>query len=361
MFILSGRIIHHLSHSRLSLSPVILLLLIPFTISVRAQGGGGTDFTGTGGQNTIQGRIYFPSGRAADMRAKVVLESMTSSRLSVMADGDGAFRFKNLSPGSYTIVIEAGDDYEKVSESIFIEGNSNLGRGTRIPMMPRTVMVPIYLRAKLAGKAKTENKPGVLNAALANVPKPALELYDKALQSIQAGDGKGAIEQLRAAVSIHPDFAVAFNALGVEYLKLGDVDRALDALRTAVRLSPESFVPRLNYGIAFLEKKQFADAEAQLRQALQKNEASPSARMYLGIALISLRRYDEAETEFQHVTTAKASEFAIAHKYLGGLYWRKQQYQKAVGELETYLRLMPKAKDAGQIRATIDDLRKLKG
>ena len=282
MFILSGRIIRHLSHSRLSLSPVILLLLIPLAVSVRAQGGGGTDFTGTGGQNTIQGRIYFPSGRSADLRAKVVLESMTSSRLSVLADGDGAFRFKNLSPGSYTIVIEAGDDYEKVSESIFIEGNSNLGRGTRIPMMPRTVMVPIYLRAKMAGKTKAENKPGVLNAALANVPKPALELYDKALQAMQAGDGKAAIEHLRGAISLYPDFAVAFNALGVEYLKLGEVNRALDALRTATRLSPDSFVPLLNYGIALLEKKQFAESEAQLRQALQKNEASPSARLYLG-------------------------------------------------------------------------------
>ena len=295
------------------------------------------------------------------MRAKVLLETMTSSRLSVLADGDGAFRFKNLSPGSYTIVIDAGTDYEPVSESVFIEGNSNLGRGTRIPMMPRTVMVPIYLRVKQTGKSKTDNKPGVLNAALANVPKPALELYDKALQAVQAGDGRRAIENLRAAVSLYPDFAVAFNALGVEYLKLGEVDRAVEALRTAVRLNPDAFVPRLNYGIAFLEKKQFAEAEAQLRQALQKNETSPSARMYLGIALISLRRYDEAEIELQQATSVRNSEFALAHKYLGGLYWRKQQYQKAVSELETYLKLLPKAKDAEQIRATVDNLRKLKG
>jgi tetratricopeptide (TPR) repeat protein len=223
-------------------------------------------------------------------------------------------------------------------------------------MMPRTIMVPIYLRPKQT--VKTEAKPGVLNAALASVPKPAQELYEKAQQAILAGDGKRAIEQLRAAISLYPDFALALNSLGVEYLKAGAVDRALEALRSAVRLSPDAFVPRLNYGIAYLEKKQFADAEANLRQALQKNDASPSAHMYLGITLISLRRYSEAEKELQRAVSLKSGEnMALAHKLLGGIYWQKGQLKEAVDQFDIYLKLAPNAPDAAKIRATAKELR----
>ncbi|MBD0371536.1 MAG: tetratricopeptide repeat protein [Pyrinomonadaceae bacterium] len=354
MFILSGRTaVHNFIHSSVYTAFILLLLLVACA-PVRAQGG--TDSTGTGGLNTIAGRIYFPSGRAADMRAKVLLETMTSSRLSVIADSDGAFRFKNLAPGSYTVIIEAGEDYEPVREPVFIEGNSNLGRGTRIPMMPSTVMVPIYLRPKMTGRK--EAKPGVLNAALASVPKPAQELYEKAQAAIQANDSKRAIEHLRAAISIYPDFALALNSLGVEYLKLGDANKALEALGAAVRLSPDAFVPRLNYGIAYLEKKQFAEAEANLRQALQKNDGSPSAHMYLGITLISLRRYDEAEKELQRAVSLKGGDnMAQAHKMLGGLYWKKGQFKEAADQLDVYLKLMPKAPDAERIRATVKELR----
>lgn len=354
MFILSGRTIA-LKPIRSSVYITILLLLLLIQCAPAARAQAGTDSTGTGGLNTISGRIYFPSGRAADMRAKVLLETMTSSRLSVIADNDGAFRFKNLAPGSYTVVIDAGEDYEIVREPVFIEGNSNLGRGTRIPMMPTNIMVPIYLRPKMG---KREAKPGVLNAALANVPKPAQELYEKAQEAIQANDSKRAIEQLRAAISIHPDFALALNSLGVEYLKLGDAGRALEALAAAVKLSPDAFVPRLNYGIAYLEKKQFAEAEANLRQALQKNDGSPSAHMYLGIALIKLGRYDEAEKELQRAVSLKGGDnMAQAHKMLGGLYWKKGQFKEAADQLEVYLKLMPKAPDAERIRATVKELR----
>ncbi|HKS26596.1 MAG TPA: tetratricopeptide repeat protein [Pyrinomonadaceae bacterium] len=357
MFILSGRIAARTLILNSVYTSLLLLLLLLVTASVARAQGAGTDSTGTGGLNAISGRIYFPSGRAADMRAKVSLETMTSSRLTVLADTDGAFRFKNLAAGSYTVVIEAGEDYETVREPVFIEGNSNLGRGVRIPMVPRTVMVPIYLRPKRAA-AKAEAKPGVLDAALANVPKTALELYQKAQDAIQANDSKKAIEHLRAALSLYPEFALALNSLGVEYLKLGNADRALEALRDAVRLSPDAFVPRLNFGIAYLEKKQFGEAESNLRLALQKNDGSPSAHMYLGITLISLRRYEEAEKELERAVSLKGGEsMAQAHKLLGGLYWQRGQFKQAAEQLEVYLKLAPKAPDAERIRTTVKELR----
>lgn len=331
-----------------------VLLLVGPASSVRAQGGGGTDLTGTGGRHTIQGRIYFPSGRVADLRAKVKLENHASGGLSVLADMDGAFKFANLTAGTYAIVIEAGDDYEIARESVFIEGNSSLGRGMRMPSAPRTVMVPIYLQLKRV--ARTGTRPGVLNAALAGVPKAAADLYVSALESARAGKSREAVEQLKSAISLHRDFALALNELGEQYLKLSQADKAAEVLQQAVRIAPDAVPPRLNYGIALLQKRNFTASEAELRQVLAKNEGAVTAHLYLGINLIHLRNYVEAEKELQRAISLSANELHLAHYYLGGIYWGNKEYQRAADELEKYLR-DPKATEAGRVRATIRELR----
>ena len=114
---------------------------------------------------------------------------------------------------------------------------------------------------------------------------------------------------------------------------------------------------RLNLGIALLESKQFADAETNLREALKRNNNVPTGHMYLGIALLRLNRFDEAEKELVVATESSGKQLGLASYYLGGLYWRKQDYPRAVEQLETYLRLTPNAPDAERVRATIKDLR----
>ena len=102
-----------------ALGGAALFLLCPS--SVWAQSGGGVDSTGTGGIHSIQGRIYFPSGRRSDMRVMVKLQSYNSGELSVLSDANGGFTFKGLIPGSYTVVVDGGNDYETVRDSVYVE------------------------------------------------------------------------------------------------------------------------------------------------------------------------------------------------------------------------------------------------
>src|SRR5690242_8858428 len=84
------------------------VLLLP--LAVAAQGNGRSS-TGTGGAHTLQGYIFFPSGRRAEGQIVVKLQSYNSGELSVVPDSSGAFVFTNLAPGNYTVVVNAGDDY----------------------------------------------------------------------------------------------------------------------------------------------------------------------------------------------------------------------------------------------------------
>ena len=321
--------------------------------SIHAQSGGGIDVTGTNGKHSISGRIYFPSGRSADARLKVRLESPNTGGLSVLADANGHFSFRGLSPGRYDIIVE-GDDYETARDYVYIDSEPRTRR-TSAPSVPRSYSVMFHL--KLKQKPGAGAKPGVINASLAKVAPRARELYLKAIEFARAGDSPKAVELLKAAISHDPDFAIALNELGVQYLKLGQPNKAAEALRSAVRLAPESLTARLNYGIALLNNKAFNEAELQLRQVLQQNEAAPTAHMYLGIVLINSGKYEEAEKALLRAITLAGNQLSQAHYILGGIYWRKKEYKRAAEELETYLKLVPNTPDAERIRATIKDLR----
>jgi regulator of sirC expression with transglutaminase-like and TPR domain len=69
------------------------------------------------------------------------------------------------------------------------------------------------------------------------------------------------------------------------------------------------------------------------------------------------QKLDEAETELQLSAKANSPDVAVTHKYLGGLYWGRREYKRAAEELETYLKLMPKAADADRTRAAIKELK----
>jgi tetratricopeptide (TPR) repeat protein len=317
---------------------------------------------GTGGLHRIQGRIYFPSGRRSDVtNIKVTLESTSSERIFVIADMNGSFTFNNLAPGNYTVTVDAGDEYEKASESVLIEGTAssrtNNGADMARSNVPRTFSVMINLQPKpVAG-----NKAAVVNAALASAPKAAADAYRAALEAAKLGDTRKAIDDLKTALSLYPNFVLALNELGVQYLKIGETSKAVDALHNAVTLQPDDFAPRLNYGIALLEAKNAAAAEEQLRMAVGKNGSSWSAHMYLGVALIGLRRLSEAEQELLRALDIGGRRVGLPHYWLGGIYWERHEYARAASELEQYLELVPNAPNADRIRGTIKDLHAKQG
>lgn len=296
---------------------------------------------GLGGQAVIQGRIFYPSGNPIDRRVRVKVRSVRGGPSSVTSDDNGAFTLVRLTAGTYDLTVDAGPDFEQANESVLVSTNG------------QTAYVQIRLKLKdpVAG-----NPPGVVNAALAGIPQPALDLYQQALASSQSGDHKKAIDQLRKALGLAPEFILALNELGMQYLKVNDLEKATDSLQKAVKQMPDAFVPRLNYGLVLLLQKKFADAERELRVASTKSASSAPAHEYLGRALIGLQRLDEAERELKRSVELGGDQAANSHRYLGALYMQRGEDARAIAELQEYLRLQPKVKDADQIKQILKDL-----
>jgi Flp pilus assembly protein TadD len=345
----------HINHRLFYRYSLSLTLLLFSAVLGQAQSGGGIDMTGTGGRHSISGRLVFPSGKRADAQLKVKLESPGVGDLSVLSDINGNFSFRSLLAGNYTVTVEGGDFFETVRESVFIEPYSVAPRNSpgAVPLS-RPFTLQIYLRPK---QEIGHTKPGILNAALAKVPKAAADFYGKGLESVSRGETDKAIEHLKHAIDLYPDFGLALNELGVQYLRKSELDKAAEVLVKVIRLSPEAPEPSLNYGIVLLQQKKFAEAEAQLRDAVKKNDQAFTAHLYFGITLIYVKNYGEAEGELQKAVTLGGLKAGQAHYYLGGLYWQTGKHRQAADELDTYLKLEPKAANAEKVRTTVKELR----
>ena len=327
------RVAHHLYS-------LVLILLV--AAAVQAQGvGSDRGVASGGGIHTIQGRVYFPSGEnPAGKTVKVSLESPTSfGGMSTGTDLDGSFRFRGLEAGNYTVVVEAGKEYEVYRESVTIDREVSRGG--------RTIQVNAQLRARADAS----------NPAFAGVPKEALTLYQKGTEAAQKGNAKSAVEFLSKAVTVSPTFTQALTELGVQYLKLNQMDKAAETFDALVKLKPKDPAAQLNLGIALFNQKKLDDAEKHLREALLLKAAGPTAHYYLGLTLVSLKRYADAQNELELAISNGGENLALAHKYLGGLYMSAHRKKEAADELEKYLQLDPKAPEAERIRSTIKDLR----
>lgn len=344
-------------HTRfIPLFSVAGLMLFPMlfaTLAAAQMGGIDPDPSspGNGGRNVIEGRIYYPSGRNVDKRFKVHLVGIRGGDFFTMADDTGAFSFRRIGAGSYVVTIDVGSDYEPINEHVdVIDGAS--ARGSSVG---RTFNLQIQLRLRPNAAPRT----GTVNAALANVPKDAADLYEKARESERTGDSKKALEQLQQAVVLYPDFALALNEIAVIYQRLGQMDKAAEALAEAIRVAPDVFELRLNYGIVLLKIKHLTEADVQLRRAVEIKDTSTLAHLYRGKALIQLRNYAEAEKELKRVVTLGGDDVAMAYRFLGALYNEKGENKLAIEVLEKYLSLAPKAKDAESVREIIKQLRSL--
>lgn len=304
---------------------------------------------GTGGRFIIQGTVIFPSGQRVDRPMKVRLATPTRGELITMTDTNGRFSFYRLTAGSYTILIDADENYQAVTEQTnIIQAGRSMGSTEEI--------IPIQIRLKRA--AGDAIRPEVVHADLANIPKPAVDLYYSALKLAQDGKNKDAISKLNDAVKEHPNFMLAFNELGVQYQKVGELDKANASLESALKISPNNFAPLINHGIVLVRLKRYAEAEADLRAALKENDKSAIAHYYLGRALAYLGQFDEAEKELNTAVTLGGDQMKEAHRYLGAIYHARGDTARAIAQLETYLKVAPKAEDAGAVRDLIKQLKK---
>ena len=239
----------------------VVVLLTSFLIPcMYAQSGSGSqDRTGS-----IRVRVTPGDARTCNIRATVSLVSTSGAHIAEdLANSDCEVYFVNVAPGSYRVTVSGAG----------IE-NADSGRFDLDSHRRQDLDINItYTREAEHGRI---GPAGSLVAAVdLNIPESAKKEFDKANQFVAKGNWQKAIERLNKAIAIYPEYAEAYNNLGVGYGRLGDRTRNLEALQKAVSLNDHFAPAYLNLARMAIADRDLVQAEAMLDKAVPSSPRIP--------------------------------------------------------------------------------------
>lgn len=294
----------------------------------------------------IEGRIISRSGEVRGLRVRLLKSPDREPIAETFSRPEGRFVFRPLVQGEYLVETFESETFEATLTPVTIFPPHK--------DYPMTVNFVVELPLKPPPAAV---KPGVVAADVdLNVPKAALKRYRAGMEALGKGEAARAVEELRAAVDLFPDYYAARIELGRELRIQKRFQEAEEVLQPLARIAPRRAEPRIERGIVLLELGRRSEAVDELQAALKLQEDNWAAHLYLGWALLEGNE-ERAELHFKRAVEIDEQRAARAHIALARLADARGQRQLALDHLDAYLELAPKANDAAAVRALAARLR----
>jgi Tfp pilus assembly protein PilF len=96
------------------------------------------------------------------------------------------------------------------------------------------------------------------------------ELYDKAIDTRDAGDKPGAVAILEEALAIDPNFTLGHGLIAKLYVDLGEADKAILHANKVVELEPDDVFSYTALSVIYVKCGRIPEAEAAKAMAFQK-------------------------------------------------------------------------------------------
>lgn len=125
--------------------------------------------------------------------------------------------------------------------------------------------------------------------------------YDDGMEYINEGDTENAILKFSKAVEIDPNFAFAWDNLGISYRKNKQYDQAIAAYLKSLEIYPEGRLPLLNIAITYNLNQQYSEAVTYYEKFIDIYSDDPEG--YYGLGLI-LYTQDQEEAGLDNLIRA---------------------------------------------------------
>lgn len=142
---------------------------------------------------------------------------------------------------------------------------------------------------------------------------------------------------------------------------VADLAKAEQVLRAALSESTNDTSAQVDLhfklGVVLNRRDQFEQAAEELKKAVTINDSAANAQLLLGATLLQLNRLDESEKSLLRAYEIAGPGAGNAQMFLGQLYLMQQKPAAALKAFEQYLKDVPAAPNAVQIKAEIDRLK----
>lgn len=288
---------------------------------------------------TVEGRVE-PEGAAS-----VTLHGATFAfERSTMSDSRGAFQFKSIDAGSYTL-------------SAFLPGFGETSQ--TVVVGPGTVDNKGRLRVTVAVRdGGLRRDYGTVSVRQLKIPNKARGEYRKAQSRLSKGDVEGAVEAMEKAVEIAPQFAEVWNHLGTISYHAQEYRQAEERFRTALKADPNQYAALVNLGGTLLHIDGGLEEAHKLNQhAILLRPNDPLAHAQLGLALYMMSRREQAEKHLKEAKRLDPAHFSHPQKTLFRIYVDTGRLSDAAAELEDFTRRHPDAPETPKMLEAIKTIR----
>jgi tetratricopeptide (TPR) repeat protein len=172
------------------------------------------------------------------------------------------------------------------------------------------------------------------------------------------GKYKESIELLSKLERNQPDLEQKTSAPLIEAL-IGarQWTQAEERLRKGLEMKDADAVDlKIKLGMVLMRQDKAAAAADVLREAVKAEPDNALAQFNLGAALLQDGRLDESEQALRRAYELKGAGMPGAQFLLGQVYFNKKDYQKSLEAFRAYLRDLPDAPNAAQVKEAIQKL-----
>ncbi len=291
----------------------------------------------------LEGTITWDTGKLPRNVIPVVFlqGAVTPFSVQTQAGSDGRFTFKNLPAGTYTLIV----DVPRAGE---------LRKTVEVGPSLADAKGRVIITVKFDGAGATKQEQQV-SAVELSVPEEAKAEYTKAGNCLARQDVKQAIEHLKKATEIAPQYAAAWNHLGTIAFQSRQYQEAEHYFREALRRDPEAFSPLVNLGGALLAQAKIDESLPVNERAVKVRPEDALAHSQLGQSYYFLGRLDEAERHLKQAKALDPGHYSFPQVMLVEIYARRNQLPAAIAEIEEFLRLHPDSSLVPRMQKALKD------
>jgi len=151
-----------------------------------------------------------------------------------------------------------------------------------------------------------------------------------------------ALEEFSTAIERSPNYALAYNGLGLVYASLGDQVRAEEAFKRAIQLQPANSESHNNYGRFLCEQGNYDASQKEFMLAV-KNPLykTPQVALYnAGVCALRAQQKTQAENYFFHALQVDPLAHASAYQ-LANLQFSRGEAALALNTIQNSVNVAP--------------------
>lgn len=304
---------------------VLLVLLLVLVPGVRAQIQSYMKY------GNLKVRVIYTDGRAVSDRPMVQLMSGPGNNpvAEDYANEEGMVNFPHVEWGMYHLHV-TGEGIED-TDSGMVEVDERKGAQSLF----------VTVRRLGEGKSGAAAAGPAVAAADLRIPAKARKEFDKAGDLLNQQEWQKAIEHLKRALDVYPNYATAYNNLAVAYGKLGDRLHERESLEHAVNINDHFAAAFVNLAKMDIRDHNLPEAETFLSKATAADPINPETLMLLANIQLVEKQYQDAILNCQKVHAMAHEHYAVVHYIAARAFEHMNRLREAAAELQTFLQEEP--------------------